>query len=92
MKGDIFAFLRGSVKIRLRVVPKKCGWTDRKSQIILNQRYDILSTCLHEAIHCLRGDLTEQEVLAKEKQVASMMTNHDWKRLLNLIYLKVNGG
>jgi len=90
MKRDIFEFLQGGVRIKLKVIPRKCGWTNREDEIVLNPKYDILSTLLHECIHCLRGDLTEAEVLKEEKRIAELMTNSEWKHLLRIIYLKVN--
>jgi len=90
MKRAIFEFLQGDVRIKLKVIPRKCGWTNRVDEIVLNPKYDILSTCLHEVIHCLRGDLVEAEVLKEERRIAELMTNREWKRLLTIINLKVN--
>jgi hypothetical protein len=68
------------------------GETDYEGKIWLNPNNDILPTAIHEAIHCLRPNLTEEQVIKKEASVCHQMRNKDWRELLEIITANLRGG
>ena len=69
----------------------RAGETDYEGKIWLNPNHDILPTAIHEAIHCLRPDLTEEQVLKKEAAVCNRMRNKDWRELLEIVTANLKG-
>ena len=91
MKKRIFAFLRGvDVRIEFYLHRQNCGEIEDNCIIRLDPRVDCLSTLIHEAIHGLEPDWTEEQVLKREKWLANRFTIRDWKVLLEILNSKVN--
>lgn len=91
MKDRVFAFLRGvDVKINFYHSRQNCGEIEDYRIIRLDPRVDCLSTLIHEALHGLEPDWTEDQVLKREKWLANRLTLNDWKKLLEILNQKVN--
>ena len=91
MKDRIFAYLRGvDVRVGFFFSRHNAGECEDGRIIRLDPRVDCLSTLIHEALHGLEPDWTEDQVLKREKWLANRLTLNDWKKLLEILNRKVN--
>lgn len=92
MKDRIFAYLRGvDVRIEFCLFPRKWAGEIEGLRIIrLDPRKDCLPTLIHEVIHALEPDWTEEQVVTREDWLANRLTVNEWKVLLEILNSKIN--
>lgn len=72
---------------KMRKFVGKIDWyvTDTKTStatVVLDHRYDILPTIIHEFIHYKHPDMPEKEVIAMEDAIVSRLSNRRIKNIL----------
>lgn len=76
--------IRSGVKVKLRWMPPRHGEICL-NEIVLNPRYDLLPTLLHECFHFLYPDRDEIWIRRRETELSQWLSMNQWRTLLILL-------
>lgn len=88
----IHRFLREKATVKLAWMPDATGeYADDTQEIRVNPFFEFVSILIHEAIHGVAPHLTEREVLQKEAQLISELSDRQILYLIKQYMLMENG-
>ena len=89
----IHRFLREKAIVELAWMPDASGsYADDTGHILVNPFFEFVRILLHEAIHGVDPDMTEQDVLQMESQLFENLTDRQILYLISRYMLAEDGG